>query len=75
VRHAGYTSLQAELWQRSTDRAAARSEAAAAAELSRGLMSHLEEVRGKLAPAWSPGELGSFAIRRAVLPPSTFIFQ
>jgi hypothetical protein len=55
VRHAGYTSLQSTLWQRSLARAAARGAAEGRAQLSSGLMESLDAVRGRLAPGWVPG--------------------
>jgi hypothetical protein len=55
VRHAGYTSLQSTLWQRSQARAVARGQPEGRAQLSSGLMDSLDAVRGRLAPGWVPG--------------------
>lgn len=57
ARHAGYTALQESLWQRSHDRAVARSDPAGRAALNKSLMQHLDTSHGKLAPGWIPGRV------------------
>lgn len=55
VRQAGYTELQATLWQRSNERAAARTDPAAQVALSRGLMQALDLAHGQLARCCGAG--------------------
>lgn len=55
TRQAGYTALQETLWQRSQQRAAARSDPSSRAAFNKSLMEHLELTQGKLTPGWIPG--------------------
>ena len=67
ARQAGRGALQRDLWHRSKRRAAYRSSPKLAADLTRRLMTDLEEAEGHLAPGWVPGELGMEAMTPATV--------